>query len=491
MVGQQQLIIDWRTWLKGMSSSSEIDDGGFSPESDGFNLIGKPGVLYGPSAEVDADTDLRLTGEIIASCPDMVGTSATERLLLTDDGSAHSYNGTKIAQVAQAIGGTNTWAKFFSDLIIFAGEAYATSKQNIVRWQSTFTFNNAFFAFDTTYGNVIPHPMIVFENNLFIASKDSNGAAILLRMTAAAGTPATILTLTAEQVITALGIDAGTGRMLIATTNTLNINLTLPGINKLHWYDGFSNKTLKTVIIEAPITGFHSHGGEIFVGYGGNKIGRINGSGIEFMRTLLDVFLDSDYLPTKHSFASIGETMYVLDGKWILAYGEVIKGAGKIWYYCGRNKINTNRIRALFHAGLGKLGLSFDTTKLYILAVSSLTASVLEIAPTTVDAFKLYTNNIDFPRPIYPRSLQLEFVESFTQNAGGTTLTVSYYDNYSPSGITTVGTLVRRNRPLSSPVQDEIVGFISNRKTTMLKFFISHTAVKGLRRIILFYDFAE
>src|SRR3990167_392122 len=168
MVGQNQLIIDWRTWLKGMSSGSEIDDGGFSPEGDGVNLIGKPGVLYAPAAEVDADTDPILTGVIIASAPDHNVTAIDQRLLVADNGTFYKYNGTKLQYPNETSGedSTNTFAKWFTDFINFAGASFITSKEKITKWSGASTFDHDYTtsAFtNTTY----PHPAIVFENNAF------------------------------------------------------------------------------------------------------------------------------------------------------------------------------------------------------------------------------------------------------------------------------------------------------------------------------------
>lgn len=479
MIGQQQLVLDWRTWLKGMSSSSEIDDGGFSPETEGVNLTAKPGAIYAPAALVDSDTDTRLTGELVASCPDHNVSSISQRLLAADDDKYYLYNGTKISNVAYTGGTASTVTKFYSDMIQFAGRTYITCKERIKEWSGASTIADLASFTNTTY----PHPAIVFENNAFYG--DGN---VLLKQTTAGGTPTAVLTLSSDQIIIALGIDQGTGKLLISTINNINFSFILPIIARLHWYNGSSGTTDKTVIVEDAITAFHSFSGETIIGYK-DKIGRINGSGIEFLRQLKNVFLDSDYLPTKHNFVNIGNHMYVLDGVEILAYGEVIKGAGKIWYYCGKNKVNSNKIRALFPVGLGKLGLSMDTSKFYTLAVSAISGSVADTAPTTLDKWYFMTNNIDFPRPIYPKSLQLEFINSFVYTSAN--FPIVYYDNSSPSGVSSVGSLRRRAGKTGVTV-DDIIGFVSGQKVTSVKFLFENSTVQnGLKRIILFYDYAE
>ena len=96
MLGLQTLEIDASELLKGMSSGDDISDGGFSPLTEGLNLIANPGIIYAPAAEVNTDSDAILTGEIIASCPDHNVTNIDSRLLVADDGTFYKYNGTKL-----------------------------------------------------------------------------------------------------------------------------------------------------------------------------------------------------------------------------------------------------------------------------------------------------------------------------------------------------------------------------------------------------------
>ena len=486
MIGSKSIVLDWQTWLRGMSSSPEIADGGFSSETDAVNLIAQPGVVYAPASAVDSDTDTRLSGngEIIATSPDMTAFGGNERLLVAADGSQDGtffrYNGTKISAAAYATDTTRNYQKGFTDIITFAGEAYVTSKETIVRWQADNTITQDFFTFDTSYGNTIPHPAIIFENNAFYGSRDSSGRAILLRQTAAAGTPATILTLTADQIIIALGIDPGSGKMLISTTNSLNISQTIPAINKVLWYDGFSNKVSKSIIVEDMITAIHSHGGTNFVGYGRN-LGYLNGAGITFLRKLLNVTNDDTKLPHKHSFASLGQTMYVIDGSQVLAYGPVGSG-NPIWYYAHKNRVSSNIYACIFNAGgtsgsaNSKLGLSFATEKFY-------TFDVVSVA--TIDELNLFTNWIIFPRPVQIRSLSVQFKAAITSSAN---YAFTYYDQ---SQVAIKGTLTYFDGTQTSVTElNNIVGFTD--KLTALKIELSFgTDNRGLRLITIYYDPVE
>ena len=366
MIGNQQLIIDQSNFLKGMSSGAQISDGGYSSETEAVNPIVTPGVLYAPAIAVDSDTDARLTGNIIATSPDMVSSSATNRLLVADNGSYYSYNGTKIPAVAFATDAGATYAKGFTDIITFAGEAYVTTKEKIKRWTNPSTITDLTGGAFTNTGH--PHPAIVFENNAFYGDRN-----LLLRQTAANGAPATILTLSVDQTIIALGIDPGTGKMLISTSNSLDVSNTLPAIHRVLWYDGFSDKTLKSAIVNDIITAFYPHEGIVYVGYGQN-LGYLNGAGITFLRKLNNVTLVADDLPHKHSFSHIGNTLYVVDGNKILAYGEIVKGGGKVFYYCYKNYFGTaqtNKFKTIFYAGSNKIGISSATNKFSTLDITS------------------------------------------------------------------------------------------------------------------------
>lgn len=66
MQGLQQIeILNQDLLLRGLSQSDHLSDGGFSPDSEGVNLIANPGQLHFPEATVDADSDNVLNAELI------------------------------------------------------------------------------------------------------------------------------------------------------------------------------------------------------------------------------------------------------------------------------------------------------------------------------------------------------------------------------------------------------------------------------------------
>lgn len=491
MIGRHQIVISGQELAsKGMSSGQDISDGAFSPETEAVNFLAQPGVIYAPAAEANADIggELAGVGEIIATSPDHNVFAGDPRLLVSakgnGDGSFHRYDGTSITAASPyATDTTNNYGKFFTDIINYAGETYVTAKELVKRWTSTGTLadltGGAFT--NTTY----PHPAIVAFNNAYYG--DGN---LLLRQTAANGALATILTLSANEIIIALGIDPGTGKILISTSSSLNVNNTLPAIYRIHWYDGSSSQPSKTIQVEGMITAIHSHSGVIFVGYDGNNVGYLNGSGINFLRKLINASnTDVDQIITKHSFCSMGRTLCVIDGAKVLAYGPIITGGNPIWYYIAANKFSSpNKFLCIFNAGSNKLGLSAATEKFYTTDITS---------KATIDNLDLYSDWYYFQRPVFIRNMYVQFAEA--ENTANWAFT--YFDGSSAAAINTLARMEGAITPVLEA--DYYVNFADNADTAgntgeghqALRAFklrgVNGTANKGIKQIIVYYDSAE
>ena len=465
MIGSKQLVIDASEFLKGMSVNEELADVGFSPSTEGVNLTKTPGVIYAPAIQVDGDSDVILDDEIIASCPDHAAASPSDRLVVTADGDFMRFNGTKLLDVTGGQDTTQTYAKGFTDIVNFAAETYATSKEYLARWSGTQTFN---FQFAANTNAALPHPLVVFENNLY--SADGN---LLKRMTGAAAAPATILTLATNEFIQALGIDPTSGKILVSVVYGQNISGLISRTNKVLWYDGFSNKVIKSIVVEDMVTAFHNHSGNVVVGYG-TSLGILTGSGIRFLRKLNNVSLLSTELPYKHNFASIGNTMYVVDKTKVLAYGPVF--GNNIFYYAMTNKVNSNAIDCIFNAGSGKLGFSTATSKFYTMDTTSV---------ATLNKLNFYTNFYSFPRPILIRRVYLEYIDLVASTAN-IALTVQWEDRSNPFSLST------EDGTLTNVRFVDYIGVTDDKKIRSLQVTVSNTTENdGLKRIIVYYDFVE
>lgn len=363
MIGTNTIDIDWKNFVSGMSSSNFSQDAGFSPGNAGVsstktvvNPLAVPGLIYPPGPTTDHSTNL--TGEMICSCEDPSG-SAVRLFISTDaqqDGRFFSYasNGVLTERGAEDTAGNYIYGR--SDMIAFQSEVYVTNSDNIVRWQQPNTFNYTFFTFSDAFA---PHPAIVYEDNAFYG--DGN---LLLRQTSAGSAPSTILTLPTNQVIVALGIDPGSGMMLISVVDQYNVSGTINSQARVLYYDGFSNKARKVVLVDDMILAFYNVGSTMYITYG-QKLGYWTGAGIQFLRTL-EVSFDNAELPYKHHITNIGEILYVITRTYILAYGEIVKGAGNSFYYCLRNSSgDSGNYTLVTNIGQNTLAVSFATGKLF------------------------------------------------------------------------------------------------------------------------------
>ena len=479
MLGAQQIVIGQENFLRGMSTSREVSDGGFSPETVGLNLLVTPGLIRNSVNTVDSDTDTVLGGDILASAPDHQTAGTDPRAIVTGDRKYFRYNGTKLgsALTTDTDNAVGNYAKGFVDMVQYKGATFTTLKNNIVKWSGASTFDTTFKASDFT--NVADmHPALVFEDNLFYG--DGN---LLRRQTTATDTTiATILTLPSDDHIIALGIDRGTGKMLISTTSTFNVSNTLTAIHKLHWYDGFSNKVSKVVHVDDMITAFYGIGNTVYVGYGLN-LGVISGSGIRFLRKLNEVTLAVSQLPYKQNFTNIGSTLYVVDGDRILAYGPILSGGPNVFYYLYKNDITSDAdFDTIFYAGNNKIGFNCATNIFHTLDTSSL-------ADTSTGSI-FQSNWYYFPRPVIIRKAIMEFAENAddsTPNVNTSNVNLQYKYN---DGTVRTSIVEGGNYTGGRDIQ-HIVSFIPTPTTTFRFITGVQSQNVGIRKIIIYYDFVE
>src|SRR3990167_7097663 len=467
--------------LRGMSTSPFVADGAFAPNigllDSQFNPQAQPGVIYGVAAEVNGDGSAVLTDEIIASCPDHQAVGTDARLVVTKESTGswkyYRYSGTALGTLLEADTTNTDYDHGSTDMVVYKGRTYITTKGTMIELSGSDTWNKSYFALTSSFY----HPMVVFEDNLYIG----NGNA-LLRQTSAGGTPAIILTLPTGDIITALGIDRGTGELLVTTiTGASNVSNTLTNISKLNWYDGFSNKVDKSVQIDDQVFSMYSVGNTTYMGYG-QSIGYLNGSSISFLRRLRNVALDDTELPYKHKFAHIGSTLFVADGHIVLAFGEIIPGR-KVWWQIFEAASNT-QIDAIMPVGSNKLGISYATTKF----------STIDITDTsTISTLRLVTNKLNFERPIILRNVYFEYVTAIA--TGSANRTLELYDVS-----TGYDTAVILNKEGESNLANTsgstiyeiypVIGFNDATRGFQLHY-LQTTTNWGLRRILINYDFYE
>jgi len=412
----------------GMSTTREVGDGGFSPETDEINLINTPGVMYSPALPTDKSTNL--VGDMAVSCENATTLSGQDSIFLaiddaTKDGSYYYWNGSVLT--LKRTDSTNNYAFGKNSIVSYKNGFYATSNEAIVYWTADdVTFNVSFKAFSDTSA---PHPSLVFEDNIYFADGDE-----LIRQTSAGVAGTVILSLPTGTVITALGIDPGTGKMLISTTLGYNSSDTVPTVSKVSYYDGFSNKTNKSVIVDNTIQGFYSVGAVTYCSYGQN-LGYWNGSGIQFLRNLSGILFQNEYLMYQGRFTNIGSTLYVVEGSKILAFGPITQGGSPVFYYAYKNRVNANIITHIKNLGQNILGIGFKDEKFYSWSTTS-------VASTNTQNF--YSNNYTFDDEVWIRRVRVIYKNTvadtvdpgslFLTDASNTLISDKTYDLRNVSG---------------------------------------------------------
>lgn len=464
-------IITWDAddIVKGMSSSDNIQDGGFSPTTDAVNLTTTPGVMYQPASPTDKSTSL--TGDMAVSVQNGTTLTAVDRIFLaidaaSSDGSYYYWNGSSLTLKRTDI--TNNYVFGRLAIICFANEFYATSNEAVIRWTADdSTFNVSFKNFADS---AAPHPAITYRN--FAYYGDGN---LLLRQDAAGAAPTTILTLPTGEKITALGIDPGSGKLLISTSSGYNASDTIATQNKVYYYDGSSTESSKIVIVDELIQAFYNVGSTVFVTYAQN-LGIWNGAGIQFLRHL-SISLDNTFLAYQGHITNQGSTLYVIDDTQILAYGPVRQKGDNVFYYVYKNNVNSNTVTHIAFLGSGILGIGFKDEKFYTFDTTS-------VASTNTQTF--FSNEYVFPDQEWVRRARVFYKSTVSNNASPGQLRL-FDENGLITTIGSSGTILLTNTSGASSAVKEINNI--DLKLNQLTFQLILSIVNpGIQRVIFYGD---
>lgn len=352
-VGKQSITIDSDELAKGLTTSSNLTDGGFSPESDAVNLVSNPGVLYPPNGATTIGT---LDGNVTAISYDTQsinsGIYKVDKYLMTDNGSIYTLINGSLAKVSGSLnlGGTTQNVQGANALQIFGVDGsnnpvlWLTNLQGAFGYSYTYSTNS--LSSDASPGfsgwTSNPHPMVVFNKLLFFA--DGNRLHTWDGASAVTG----VLTLQSDQIITALSIDPNSGRMLVGVSSSGSLTVANGDKSTLFYspafiglYDG-TNPTqfIRKIGVDGTVTSFLNCGGVTYVTYG-NNFGIFNGSGIQFLRKLFRTGINLlNYINVyQHKICNLDDTVFFVDNslapnKWltsgfmfqVMAYGNVAPG---------------------------------------------------------------------------------------------------------------------------------------------------------------------
>ncbi len=399
-------LFDWnfKDMALGMSTSNTIPDGGFSPRTDQVNLINTPGVAYQIAAPVDKSTNL--TGQFIASSEDPTGNYA--RLFVAkgvgnDNGYFYSMDSSNNLTQRGSTDSSHAYIFGRTDMIAYDSEAYITSTTHVVRWSSigaANTFNTTFYAF--TGPIWAPHPAITFEGLAFYGDGPN-----LVRQEGAGNAPTIILTFNTGLIIVALGIDPGSGRMLISTINQPNYSDSVNSGARVFFYNGFSGQTDRAVPVDDMITAFISTQGALYCAYG-QSLGQWNGSGVTFLRHMDVTFFGGD-LMYKFHFASIGSTLYVVERTRIIAYGPIQQKGQPVFYPALLNQPSgvATSIVSIHYLGQNQIGYSYNDSKFFVWDSYSV---------ATNGTSTIYTNTYEFDNEYWIRRVRVIFGNQVSNN---------------------------------------------------------------------------
>ena len=464
MIAKYQIELDAKDFIRGMSSSDDIADGGFSPKTNRVNLIAKKGVLHSPATITDKSANLE--GNIIASAGD-ANVLGNQKYFVTTTGKFFTWKSSTLT--LRQTDASGSYLNGTTSAVQFQLQLFATTSNDVV-----LLAGSDLDTIDATWWTVTKgktdlqisqrHPLLVFEKKMWIGDKSN------LHSWDGITVSENVLALSDEQSIVSLGIEPGTGYMLIGITEGTNYSNTEPQIAKILVWDGFSSKPLRSIIVDDAVNSFYSVGGILFITYG-TKLGYWNGNGISFLRTFENVVRWGGSLIYHNKIAKIDNTLYIADGKRILAYGEIVAGRKVFYpaYYAGTD------IDLLADIGNGKLGIGYATAKFDTLDVESI---------ATITGTDFYSNKINFPRPVIIRSAFVEYASSVAD--GSTPIRLYIYDEKQNS--TEFSSF--ENTTGSAEYSRESLN-LDVKVRTMQIYALLQNVNPGIRRIVISYDVAE
>lgn len=495
MIGKNVLTYNYNDLARGLSTSDDLPDGGFSPFTHGANLTKGPGLLYPPMQPVDASTNLGTLHEIIASCEDP-STNLYNRVFLASDratnlGTFYTLSGSNVL-TARVSTTARTFYKGTSDFLPWYDTAnglnyYATTANdgtgagNIVKWNGATTKDETWWSVTLGQGTLPDtpwRPMLVYEKELFLGNGNK-----LHRISTGLVVSNAILELAVGDKITALGIDKGTGYMLIATTTGNNASATRNTTSKILLYDGYSNKVTRLAPIEGVVTAFKTLDDATYVFYN-NKIGVFTGSGVRFLRKMSFNIGNSIDLINPHMVTAIDNTMYISEGLKVLAYGELRGNSPKVFHYVWKNTLNGfTQNYSISNVGEGKIALAFMNTALT--ATKLYTLDLVNTTNTTGGGF--YFNWKDMERPIFLREV---FVDFFETVPNGTTIgSIVIPNEFGEDNTITITNNTGATKKSFKFVVNSSIKYRAIRP--ILGWDSSETATYGIKKIVLTYDVAE
>jgi len=205
------------------------------------------------------------------------------------------------------------------------------------------------------------------------------------------------------------------------------------------------------------------------------------GRGIKFLRELNFVAGSSADLVYPNKVTSIDDTLYVVDGRQVLAFGEVIGGQGPIFYYALRNNITSSDYTLVSNLGNSLLGVSFSASKFY-------TFDTKDVTDTMISGSHLYTRRYEFNKERILRGILFQFKTLPTVTGSNLFIVSSFDDTGTETTLKVVDTT--EGLEVELPITDASIA--TNSIQLKIVFAPSTTTnVCSLKRMTVYHDPAQ
>lgn len=489
MLGKSQITIASTQFTAGLATSDFTTDGGIGTTSTNLSMIAQPGVVRAMPTSTPTKSGAAISGGIVASCESPETTTTHNYRWFVDNGGSTLFSCDDTSYLDQtnslpSISAPNTdmavWAS--SGVGTTDGYLYISNTNNVIEIgvsNSTGSFHvsnttwwSATLGSSATLTSSVPHPLLVYEQNLWVGDQN------VLRSAIDRSTLGVTLTLNKNERIQCLAIDPNTGLMMIGVRTVSGNNDTFSGQSFIYLYNGIASKATRKIAVDGRISSFKPVGGQVFVGMN-NTIGVWNGNGITFMRRLYNVSDSTSDIPYKNKMTSFQNTLLVVDGQYILAYGDISNGKKAWWPFY---KHSTN-IASIFFIGNVNNASTIPESPLIAVNDSSNLFYVRPMDTTTAATGVFYTNNINFERPVNIRGMRV-FTTGITTTAGigGVSLIDENNTTYTPEV----------NKFVVASGTRYVFDFTMEKKLQTLQPKLTiDTQAFGIVRVIIYYDVAE
>ncbi len=487
-----------KDFVRGVSISDNLSDGGYSNKNKGQNLLANVGCMSPIPSPTDVSTNV-INNIIAINNGDTNSTASPDAIMVSQQAptgapldtpafGASFYTldaGTSTLRQTDTNGDSKNriFLPKYTDIVRYNGDVYVTSNNDVSKiiggnmetsadydWFSTSRPSAT-----TLLSTGAIHRLLVWAKKLWITDRyklhSLNGGVITDDELDLSGFEL--------NSITAIANYEATGDMIIAVAP--NIEDGSNQNSKILLWDGNISVPNREIHTKGFITAFFNHGGVTYVFYN-NMFGYFNGSGITPLRRLNITqswaALDSQYIgPAK--VTSINDTIYIAEDKDVLAYGPLYPNGNRIFYY----PYKEGRLLHSIHG--------YGDDKMIVAAGSTSPAFVIELntidVTTAGDESDFITNVYDLPSNSSIRKIEVLFERPLVTNDR---VDISIYPSDNPNTATTPANGSITFATLGAKSEHTIRGIDVDTASVQLlvQWVVGSTPI---RQIKIYYDSTE